>query len=52
LPPGATSHNPAFVLNDFNGDGRSELVFFDAYLPYSSGASNMEASIFIIPGAL
>jgi hypothetical protein len=39
LPPGGTGFGiPAFVLNDFNGDERSELVFFDAYLPYSSGA--------------
>jgi hypothetical protein len=36
-PPGAIDNFGWFstVLKDFNGDGRSELVVFDAFLPYS-----------------
>src|ERR1017187_7226399 len=40
LPPGAFSIYGMTVLKDFNGDGRSELVIYDAFLPFESNTSS------------
>jgi hypothetical protein len=40
MPPGATNPFGMTVLKDFNGDGRSELVIYDAFLPFESNTSS------------
>jgi hypothetical protein len=50
-PPGA-SGGGLYVLHDFNGDGRSELVIYDPHLPFASVYANYGINYFYNTGTV
>jgi hypothetical protein len=51
-PKGATSVGDIYVLKDFNGDGRSEFVIYDASLPFESVRHQSGINYFYNTGAV